>query len=44
MLKADWHTFQVLTKRSERLMQMLTAPFDPQQRLGTSGGGKRRGR
>src|SRR5205814_3435461 len=27
MLKANWHTYQVLTKRSERLMQMLNGPL-----------------
>jgi protein gp37 len=27
MLKADWHTYQVLTKRSERLMEMLNGPL-----------------
>src|SRR5205085_1486009 len=27
MLNADWHIYQVLTKRSERLMQMLNGPL-----------------
>jgi protein gp37 len=27
MMKANWHTYQVLTKRSERLMQMLNGPL-----------------
>jgi protein gp37 len=27
MLTADWHTYQVLTKRSDRLLSLLTGPF-----------------
>lgn len=27
MLRADWHTFQILTKRSERLREMLRGPL-----------------
>ena len=27
MVTANWHTYQVLTKRSERLLQMLAAPL-----------------
>lgn len=27
MMKANWHTYQVLTKRSERLKQMLNGPL-----------------
>ena len=27
MVEANWHTYQVLTKRSERLMEMLNGPL-----------------
>lgn len=29
MMKANWHTYQVLTKRSERLGQLLNGPLRP---------------
>ena len=34
MLRADWHTYQVLTKRSERLREMLRGPLAAAARKG----------
>ena len=34
MAMAPWHTFQVLTKRSERMKEYLTALYNGQRRLG----------
>jgi protein gp37 len=39
MQRANWHTYQVLTKRSERLAQMLAGPLKAQARNGSGKGG-----
>jgi protein gp37 len=33
MARADWHTFQVLTKRSNRMMQLLNTRLRPMAKL-----------
>ena len=39
MLRADWHTYQVLTKRSERMRELLQARCATRPRRRRSGGG-----
>ena len=38
MLRADWHTYQVLTKRSERLRELLQTKLAKRRPLSRSGG------
>ena len=39
MVEANWHTYQVLTKRSERLLNLYSQNSDSQPTIVTSGGG-----
>ena len=41
MRLADWHTYQVLTKRSERLRELLAGPLRKPQMMLISGGASR---
>jgi protein gp37 len=34
MLKADWHVYQILTKRAERMVELLTGNLEPAARAG----------